>query len=55
MKEWFERHTWSLVFTTQIGFVKMVVAAPAPEAAAILAPIERWWFSSTHGTQIEHY
>ena len=26
----------------------MVVAAPAPDAASMLAPTERWWFSSTH-------
>lgn len=42
-----EIHTWSLVFTTQRGFVAMVVAAPAPQAAIMLAPIESWWFSTT--------
>jgi len=36
-----KKHTWSLVLTTQRGFVNMVVAAPAPEAAIILDPIER--------------
>jgi len=45
------KRTWSLVFTTQRGFVKIVVAAPAPEAAIMLAPIERWWLSSTQTTQ----
>lgn len=30
--------TWSLVLTTHSGFVAIAVAAPAPEAAIILAP-----------------
>ena len=39
--------TWNLVLTTQRGFVAMVVAAPAPDAAIMLAPIDSWWLLSS--------
>jgi hypothetical protein len=40
-------HTWNLVFTTQSGFVTIVVAAPAHDAATTFAPKESWWLPST--------
>jgi hypothetical protein len=40
-------HTWNLVLTTQSGFVTVVVAAPAHDAATTFAPKESWWLPST--------
>lgn len=50
-----DRHTWSLVLTSQSGFVVTVVAAPAPEVVIILAPIGSWWFTSVIATDVRHH
>lgn len=39
-------HTWSLVLTTHSGLVVIAVAAPAPAAATMFAPVESWLYSS---------
>lgn len=39
-REFINARTWNRVLTTQSGLVTTVVAAPAPDAAAMLAPRE---------------
>lgn len=51
------KHTCSLVLTTHSGFVTIVVATPAPEAATMFAPTESGLSTSaaSETTEVRHH